>query len=218
MNSRSRRATPPVSPRKSRHRSSDRARLLDAAEEIFAERGYYETSIRDIARHAGFSVGGVYQFVGGKGELYLAVIEAEWASLLAAVTEALRQDGCLEQLRALTRRLFEYLEARQDFVRIHMSNLPRFPAPFKRQIAARLSRRKRRFRGQVRTLMQRAVATGVLRPLDAELLTSAYLGLLYASAFDALTADSIARRQAATADSVLSVFLYGAVPPGSHPC
>jgi AcrR family transcriptional regulator len=204
-------------PRKALHRSSDRVRLLEAAEEVFAERGYYATSIRDIAHHAGFSVGGVYQFVGGKGELYLAVIEAQWISLLATVAEALRQDGCLEQLRALTRGLLEYLEARQDFVRIHMLNLSRFPAPFKREIASRLSRRKRRFRGEVRQLMRRGVDTGVLRTLDAELLTSAYLGLVYVSAFDALTADSLSR-QVASADSLLSVFLHGAALPGSDIC
>jgi AcrR family transcriptional regulator len=218
MNSRSKRPNSRLPPRRLLHRSSDRARLLEAAERIFAERGYYATSIRDIARDAGFSVGGVYQFVGGKSELYLAVIEAQWTSLSAAVAEALGQDGCIRQLRALTGRLLEYLEARQDFVRVHMSSLPRFPAPFKREIANRLSRRRRRFRGQVRELMRRGVETSVLRPLDAELLTSAYLGLLYISAFDTLTASSPARRPAAAADSLLSLFLNGAALPGSHLC
>ena len=45
---------------------------------VFSEKGYHATSIRDIAREAGFSVGGVYQFFTSKDELYLRVVESQW--------------------------------------------------------------------------------------------------------------------------------------------
>jgi AcrR family transcriptional regulator len=42
---------------------------------VFSERGYYTVWMRDIARAAGFSIGGVSQSLGTKGDLYLAIID-----------------------------------------------------------------------------------------------------------------------------------------------
>jgi AcrR family transcriptional regulator len=191
--------------------------LLTIAEKIFGERGYYPASIREIAREAGLSVGGVYQFVGGKSELYLNVVEAQWVSVQATLARALRHEGCLEQLRELTRGLLEHLEERKEFLRVRTSELSAFPPPLKRQVAAAVSRRKTRFRRQLVRLMSHGVETGTLRPIDAELLASAYLGLLYVSAEDTLKGNSPARLTN-RADHLLSVFLHGVALPGSPKC
>ena len=48
-------------------------RLLDAAEELFCERGFKGTSIRDIAANAGCNVASVNYYFGGKNNLYIEV-------------------------------------------------------------------------------------------------------------------------------------------------
>lgn len=48
-----------------------RARLLVAAEKLFAERGYEATSVRDITTEAGCNVAAVNYHFGGKDRLYL---------------------------------------------------------------------------------------------------------------------------------------------------
>jgi AcrR family transcriptional regulator len=48
--------------------------LLDAAERIFASRGY-AGSLEDIAEAAGYTRGAIYAQFGGKEELFLAVVE-----------------------------------------------------------------------------------------------------------------------------------------------
>jgi len=63
------------SDRRSRHRASDRDLLLQTADRVFSQRGYNATSMRDRARAAGFSIGGVYQCFGTKDDLYLAIID-----------------------------------------------------------------------------------------------------------------------------------------------
>lgn len=45
-------------------------RLLDAAEELFCERGFEGTSVRDIAASAGCNVAAVNYYFGGKEKLY----------------------------------------------------------------------------------------------------------------------------------------------------
>jgi len=56
--------------------------MLDAANELFAERGYEEVSVEDIARSAGVARGLVHHYFGGRKEVYLALLER-----LAAVRE-----------------------------------------------------------------------------------------------------------------------------------
>jgi AcrR family transcriptional regulator len=83
-----------------------RERLLRAAAEVFAERGYDGTRVVDIAAAAGVSNGALYAHFGSKAELLVAALRAhgrrELADLLAAdparpVTELLLEAG--QQLR-----------------------------------------------------------------------------------------------------------------------
>jgi len=51
-----------------------RSRLLDAAEELFAERGYEAVGIREIADRAGVNLSGIKYHFGSKRGLYLETI------------------------------------------------------------------------------------------------------------------------------------------------
>ena len=52
-----------------------RAVLLDAAEEVFVQRGYGGAALEDIAEAAGYTRGAIYSHFGAKEELFLAVVE-----------------------------------------------------------------------------------------------------------------------------------------------
>jgi AcrR family transcriptional regulator len=52
-----------------------RDRLLDAAEALFAERGYEAVGIREIAERAGVNLSGIKYHFGSKRGLYLASVE-----------------------------------------------------------------------------------------------------------------------------------------------
>ena len=53
-----------------------RASLLEAAEQVFAEKGYDGAKISDIAKEAGFSVGAVYFRFKDKSALFSAIAES----------------------------------------------------------------------------------------------------------------------------------------------
>ena len=57
-----------------RGREATTASILDAARELFAERGYAEVTVREIAKHAGVTHALVYQYVGSKADVFRAVL------------------------------------------------------------------------------------------------------------------------------------------------
>ncbi|WP_308190405.1 TetR/AcrR family transcriptional regulator [Pseudonocardia sp. TRM90224] len=59
-----------------KRRPQTRARLLEAATEVFAERGFHGTSIEDICQHAGYTRGAFYSNFGSKDELLLVLFDA----------------------------------------------------------------------------------------------------------------------------------------------
>ena len=52
-----------------------RAQILDEANDLFAERGYEEVSVEDIARAAGVQRGLVHHYFGGRTQVYLALLQ-----------------------------------------------------------------------------------------------------------------------------------------------
>ncbi len=73
-----------------------KARILDAAEQIFAERGFEGASMRDIAKLAEVQVGLVHHHGGGKKELFHQTVTRradELAALRLDGLEALKQSG-----------------------------------------------------------------------------------------------------------------------------
>lgn len=63
-----------------------REQLLEAAMEIFAGKGYHETSMNDVALAAGVTKPVLYQHFDSKRDLYVALIEEAGSRLMAAIT------------------------------------------------------------------------------------------------------------------------------------
>src|ERR1700753_4470752 len=70
-------------------RPARRNQLLGAAREVFVAQGYHAAAMDDIAERAGVSKPVLYQHFPGKRELYLALLDAESETLIAAVGQAL---------------------------------------------------------------------------------------------------------------------------------
>ena len=72
-------------------------RLVEAAEELFCNRGYNETSVRDIAAAAGCNIASVNYYFGGKDNLYVEVWRRHLAELrdvrLASIEEVMSGSG-----------------------------------------------------------------------------------------------------------------------------
>ena len=93
-------------------RDATTAAMLDAAEHLFAERGFTAVSVRDIARRAGVSHALVHRYLGSKEEVYRAVLERNEDVMRAAA-------GDTEDLDvALSLMVREGLANRRSYLRL----------------------------------------------------------------------------------------------------
>jgi AcrR family transcriptional regulator len=69
-------------------KEANRAALLAAAREVFAEHGYDGAGVRDVVRRTDLAPGTFYNYFGGKDAVYAAVLEDVGAGARARVREA----------------------------------------------------------------------------------------------------------------------------------
>lgn len=110
-----------------RERERERAKkeIIDAAAELFARKGFEDTSMKDIAERADLSVGKLYHHFEGKSEIIREILE-EYVNEMSAVSEAacVPDDPPLEQLRCRIRASIEHLKEHRNFIRIYLRESP----------------------------------------------------------------------------------------------
>ncbi|MFO7900391.1 MAG: TetR/AcrR family transcriptional regulator [Planctomycetota bacterium] len=105
--------------RKERERRGHRRLILEAAEDLFAQNGYHETSMQQIADAAEFSVGSLYNMFEGKEQLYHELVEMRAEQYLQEVDRRLEEEaGPLEKLRCVVRCKLEFFDRHRQFFRI----------------------------------------------------------------------------------------------------
>ncbi len=109
--------------RSGRDPERSREAILDAAERLFADKGYEETSLQEIGQVAGVSRGTPGYFFGTKEQLYGAVldrvVQAEYNSVAAVLlpggAAGIEPENVLAQAVS---NFFDFLIARPTFVRL----------------------------------------------------------------------------------------------------
>ena len=149
-------------------------RILVAALELFVRDGLCETSIRDIAKAAGFTNPALFKHFRGKEALAEYLFERCYLELYRMVQGAIRSGGSFQQRqRAVTRAYLAALErdpASVIFVQDWLRHFwPRMPAEVRRHSIL----------GEIRALLTRGRREGaVTKELDVALLTTAWVGTL----------------------------------------
>ncbi len=108
---------------KERNAARSRAAILDAAERLFAERGYDATSLNDVGAAAGVSRGTPGYFFGSKAELYRSVLDRAFSEVrdavragrVRALASSQRPDAILA---GAVSDYFDFLAARPNFIRL----------------------------------------------------------------------------------------------------
>lgn len=94
--------------------SDKRARIMDAAIKVFAERGFHTATVAEIAKSAGVADGTIYLYFKGKDDLLLRLFDEKMTALLAEARDELsREKSAPDKL--------------QRFIQLHLSLVERNP-------------------------------------------------------------------------------------------
>jgi len=105
--------------RRARDASRSRRALLDAAERLFAERGFEATTMADIGAAAELSAGAAAYFFGSKEQLYRAVLGRAFEETSQLIRSWSLGEGPLEDtLGRAVGSYLEFLRAHPNFVRL----------------------------------------------------------------------------------------------------
>ena len=108
---------PTASPLRRGRPGYDVASVLAVAVEVFNERGYDRTSMRDLADRLGIAKSAIYHHVAGKEELLRLALDRALAGLSAAADRARALDApAIGRLEYLVRGSVEVLEAELPYV------------------------------------------------------------------------------------------------------
>jgi AcrR family transcriptional regulator len=141
---------------RAQRRQQTRARLLDAAGQVFARRGFHAATVDEVAEAAGYTKGAVYSNFANKDELFLALLDQRLAAQLQQV-EALYAIESSEELRAAMRgRTEQEFAAARDFGVLSLE----FSLYAMRNPAAQaeLAKRYRQLRGRLAELITKRYA------------------------------------------------------------
>jgi AcrR family transcriptional regulator len=163
-----------------RNASGPRTRqaILDAALDLFGERGFFGTTLRDVARTVGVRESALYNYFPSKEALFEALIAAdedEKRERLSAALDDPTDDprAVLERLARLSLEDFASPRQRQLF-RILMSDGLRLARAGRLNLVDRMGSSRTR----VRDAMQQFIDRGWLRDGDPEMLAIAFAGPL----------------------------------------
>jgi TetR/AcrR family transcriptional regulator len=115
--------TPP-SPRELRrqqHKQLSRTQILDAAEEVFARKGFHDATVKEIAAAAEFSVGGVYSFFADKDDLFVQIYLRRGTEFMRGMRAALEAPGPpMEVLHRLADYQIGFFRENANFGRLYL--------------------------------------------------------------------------------------------------
>jgi AcrR family transcriptional regulator len=92
-----------------------RDQILAAAMACFARQGYHATSMDDVVRESGLSVGAIYTYFSSKEDLFVALADARSEQTLAYMNDLFRSPGQMaDKCREAVDYFFQHLS--EDFV------------------------------------------------------------------------------------------------------
>jgi len=195
--------------RREREYLAHREEILSAAEKVFAAKGFFPTTMSDIARQAEFGTGTLYKYFKSKEELYFTLIDEKVEEINRLVKAELSQrNSAVERIKKVLRLQFEFIERNRDFFRIYISERSRFEWTVKDDLGKGLHEKMVSYIDILSEVIRQGIKKGEFRSTDPRDLAHAFVGIVNSFVFEWL----ISREPyplVSKLDTVLEIFLGG---------
>jgi len=169
--------------RRAATKEANRATLLDAARDVFADLGYGAATVRDVVRRTGLATGTFYNYFADKEAVFRALVDESATEIRARVAQARRDaDGVEAFVSDSYRAYFSYLADDPQVGRLLRRNAGTIRLMFDEPVLGAGT-------DELEADLLGAIAAGAIPPLDAHLMAAAMVGAGFEIAMRMLEAD-----------------------------
>ncbi|MEB3356692.1 MAG: TetR/AcrR family transcriptional regulator [Synechococcales bacterium] len=154
-------------------------RILDAAQRLFARRGYAGTTTRDLAHAAGVAEGTLFRHFENKKSILVEVVTRGWVDLLTDLLTELSEMGSYKAIAQVMRRRMLHLHDNGDMLRVCFMEA-QFHPELRDRIQAEVIEK---MTDVAEAFFQTAMDRGIYRPMDPRLVAKVFLGMFTVAGF-----------------------------------
>ena len=167
--------------RRERERLMRRREILEAARAVFAEKGYTNATLDEVAQRAEYGKGTIYNYFDSKDDLLLAIFDEMYDETLALIhdefsPELLEDRTLREAFHDFVTAYMAYFLERRDLFLILVKEAYRMVFSDDREKAGYFMRQRERLVGGLAPTLQRAIDRGEMKPLPVEAVAHMILG------------------------------------------
>ena len=196
--------------RKEREYQVRREEILRAAEKIFAQNGFYNSTVAEIAKESEFAIGTLYQFFTNKEELYYTMMIEKFDLLYKTLQVKVSENNtCLEKLSCLVEEVLSFIEQHVDFFKIFTWELNVLNSNMNNQLKDQLVGKHFTYIQLISDVIKEGFKEGVLKQGNADDLSTALVGMMNIFSFNWIynrQQESLARK----VPTIVNLFLDGA--------
>jgi AcrR family transcriptional regulator len=195
--------------RKEREFNLRRTEILEQAEKIFAAKGFYNTTVAEIAAASGFAIGTLYQFFAGKEQLYTAMITEKLTMMYEGIREAVEKETeIFRRIEILIVSTFKFVENNADFCSIFVRGDHLSLSEGSVALRERMMHDYADHVSFIEGMIRGGIRTGDLKKMDPRMMAAALLGIINSCSFKWLTVAKEGTLETKV-PFVLDIFLQG---------
>ena len=185
-----------------------RTRILQAAQRLFAAKGFEGTTTRDLAQIAGVAEGTLFRHFANKKALLVEVATSGWVDILTDLLTELSEMGSYKAVAQVMRRRMCNLQKNADIMRVCFMEV-QFHPDLRDRIQTEIIEKMTEV---AEAFFQTAIDKGIYRQMDAKLGAKVFLGLFAIAGFSdhtLINPNASPQEMQKMAEGLADIFLNG---------
>ncbi len=171
--------------RKEREKFARQQDILNAARDLFIRKGFHNTTLEEIAHHAEFGKGTIYNYFGSKEELFYGIIEQLGAETFELIKSALATPGgAREKLTAYAKAIIAQARSHTDLFRLIFQEMHRAESPEYKEKLKQLDVRRKESLELALQPIREDIQAGKIRAIDPVKMIALFDGMVRSYCID----------------------------------
>ncbi|MEA5516626.1 TetR/AcrR family transcriptional regulator [Nodularia sp. UHCC 0506] len=185
-----------------------RTRILQAAQKLFASKGFDGTTTRDLAQAAGVAEGTLFRYFSNKKSILVEVATSGWVDILTDLLTELSEMGSYKAIAQVMRRRMWNLHKNVDLMKVCFMEVqfhPDLRDRIQEEVIGKMT-------DVAEAFFQSAMDKGIYRQTDAKLVAKVFLGMFAIAGFSnntLMAPDASPQEMQQMAEGLADIFLNG---------